>query len=270
MSLLELGGRSVAGLETCIEVPSLKLLLDVGVCSRSAVNQRWVLLSHGHLDHIGAIAMHAARRALLGMQEGVYFVPEEVAPQVEALFNAAGALDGQVIPRRVVPLSPEREEPLGKQRTLRPFRTYHRVPSQGYTVWEKRSRLLPEFRGLPGERLGELRKSGVELSEGYEVPLLSFTGDTRIEALERTPELSRTECLVVECSFLDERVPVQEAREMGHIHLDELIARRELLPHTDVVLSHFSSRYTSDEIAQLLERKLPDDLAEISRRLPSL
>jgi ribonuclease Z len=270
MSLLELGGRSVAGLETCIEVPSLKLLLDLGVCSRTAVNQRWVLLSHGHLDHMGAIAMHAARRSLLGMQEGVYFVPEAVASQVEAFFNAAGALDGQVIPRRVVPLSPEREESLGKQRTLRPFRTFHRVPSQGYTVWEKRSRLLPEFRGLPGERLGELRRGGVEINESYEVPLLSFTGDTRIEALESSPELSHTECLVVECSFLDERVPVAQAREMGHIHLDELVARRELLPKTDVVLSHFSSRYTADEIGQLLKRKLPDDVAEVARILPSL
>jgi ribonuclease Z len=270
MTLLELGGRSVAGLETCIEVPSLKLLLDLGACSRTAVNQRWVLLSHGHLDHMGAIAMHAARRALLGMQEGVYFVPEAIAPQVEALFNAAGALDGQTIPRRVVPLSPERDEPLGKQRTLRPFRTFHRVPSQGYTIWEKRSRLLPEFRGLPGERLGELRRSGVELNESYEVPVLSFTGDTRVEVLERTPELSRTECLVVECSFLDDRVPVEQAREMGHIHLDELIAQRALLPKTDVVLSHFSSRYTPEEITQLLERKLPDDLAQVSRILPSL
>ncbi len=266
---IELSGRSVAGLETCIEVPSLKLLLDLGVCSRAAVNQRWVVLSHGHLDHMGAIAMHAARRALLGMPEGTYFVPEVVAPQVEALFDAAGALDGQHIPRRVVPLSPDREEPLGKQRTLRPFRTFHRVPSQGYTVWEKRSRLLPEFRGLAGERLGELRRRGVTLDEAYEAPVLSFTGDTRIEVLERTPELARTECLVVECSFLDERVTVEQAREMGHIHLDELVARRELLPKTDVVLSHFSSRYTADEIAGLLERKLPDELAEVSRVLPS-
>lgn len=267
MVQLELRGRSVAGLETCIEVPALKLLLDVGTCSRSAVNQRQVLVSHGHLDHLGAITQHAARRALLGMEEGVYFVPQAIAPRVEALFAAAGELDGQVIPRRVVPLAPDREEPLGKHRKLRPFPTFHRVPSQGYTVWESRSRLRPEFKGLAGEELGRLRREGVEVAEAYEAPVLSFTGDTRVEVLESAPELQRTECLVIETSFLDERVPVQSAREMGHIHLDELVERHELLPKTDVVLSHFSSRYTNAEVAELVRRKLPAELAAHTRAL---
>lgn len=269
MSRLDVRGRSVAGLETCVEVPSLKLLLDLGCCSRTAVNHASALVSHGHLDHIGAIALHAARRALLGMSEGTYVVPSQLAPLVEQLFNAAGALDGQAIARRVVALAPGESYSLGKGRSLRPFQTFHRVPSQGYTVWETRSRLLPEFRELPGERLGALRRAGVTINEQYQVPVLSFTGDTRVEVLEATPELQRTECLVIEASFLDERVSVADARAMGHIHLDELIARRELLPRRDVVLSHFSARYSPDEIVSLLLQKLPDDVAEVVRVLPT-
>lgn len=269
MSRVELFGTSVAGLETCIEVPQLRLLLDLGVCSRTAVNQPLVLLSHGHLDHMGAIAQHAARRSLLGMSEGIYVVPAQVGPQVEALFNAAGALDGQVIPRRVIALEPGQEHGLGKGRFVRAFETFHRVPSQGYTVWETRQRLLPEFRNLPGPELGELRRQGVRIDEPEQVPLLSFTGDTRIEALERTPELSRTECLVIESSFLDELVPVADARQMGHIHLDELIIRADLLPRSDVVFSHFSARYSATDVARILERKLPDGLRETVRVLPA-
>jgi ribonuclease Z len=267
VSRIELSGVSVAGLETCIEVPQLRLLLDLGSCSRTAVNQPTVLLSHGHLDHMGAIAQHAARRSLLGMSEGVYVVPARVAPQVEALFNAAGELDGQVIPRRVVPLEPGAEYLLGKGRVVRAFETFHRVPSQGYTVWETRTRLLPEFRALPGQRLGELRRAGTRIDESYEVPVLSFTGDTRVEVLE-SAELSRSECLVIEASFLDELVPVADARQMGHIHLDELIARAELLPKTDVVFSHFSARYGENDVLRILERKLPDALREHVRILP--
>ena len=116
MEKVELSGVSVAGVETCIEVPGLHLLLDLGACPRSAVSQPVVLLSHGHLDHMGAIANHAARRALLGMSAGVYVVPRAIAADVEALFNAAGALDGQAIPRRVVPLAPGEEYALGKGR----------------------------------------------------------------------------------------------------------------------------------------------------------
>jgi ribonuclease Z len=259
----------VAGLETCIEVPQLKLLLDLGSCSRSAVNQPLVLLSHGHLDHIGAIAQHAARRALLGMSEGTYVVPRAVAARVEALFNAAGELDGQVIPRRVVALEPGEEYVLGKGRVVRAFETYHRVPSQGYTVLETRSRLLPEFRDLPGAKLGELRRSGVVIDERYQTALLSFTGDTRVEVLERSAELQNSECLVIEASFLDELVPTAQAREMGHIHLDELIARAELLAQPDVVLSHFSARYAAHDVERLLEQKLPSSLRERVRVLPA-
>ena len=204
------------------------------------------------------------------MEEGIYFVPEAIALQVEQLFNAAGALDGQVIPRRVVPLAPGREHSLGKGRVLRPFATFHRVPSQGYTIWETRSRLRSELTGRPPTELAELRRQGVAISESYEVPVLSFTGDTRVEVLERSPELQQTQCLVIETSFLDDRVPVARAREMGHIHLDELISRAALLPRTDVVLSHFSSRYTSQEVSQLLKEKLPPELAEVVRTLPEL
>lgn len=269
MGRVDLSGTSVAGLETCIEVPALKLLLDLGCCSRTAVNQRLALLSHGHLDHIGAIAQHAARRSLLGMSEGTYVVPHSIAPQVEALLNAAGALDGQVIPRRVIALEPGQEEPLGKGRFLRAFETFHRVPSQGYTVWETRSRLKPEFRDLPGAELGALRRQGVAIEEAQRVPLLSFTGDTRVEVLERTPELQQTECLVIEASFLDELVPRLQAREMGHIHLDELIERAELLPQQDVVLSHFSGRYSAADVRSIIERRLPDALRDSVRILPT-
>lgn len=269
MTLLELTGRSVAGLETCIEVPALKLLLDLGRCSRTAVNQRLVLLSHGHLDHIGAIAQHAARRSLLGMKEGIYVVPASISEQIERLFNAAGELDGQVIPRRVIALEPGQEHPLGKGRWLRAFETFHRVVSQGYTVWENRSHLRQEFRELPGVKLGELRRQGVTIDEVERVPLLSFTGDTRVEVLERTPELQQTECLVIETSFLDDLVPVAQARQMGHIHLDELLARRELLPQRDLVFSHFSARYSANDVARLLQQKLPDSLRDIVRILPT-
>lgn len=266
---MDLRGFSIAGTETCIEVPSLKLLLDLGRCSKTAVTCPLVLLSHGHIDHMGAIAHHAARRSMMHMEEGVYVIPRAVAPQVEALLNAAGDLDGQVIPRRVVPLSPGEELPLSKNRFVRAFETFHRVPSQGYTVWERRHRLLDEFRHLVGPQIGELRKRGVVIEEAYEIPLLSFTGDTRIEVLERTPELQRTETLVMEATFLDDRVSVEDAREMGHIHLDEVLARRELLPKTEVVLSHFSARYDDPEVARIMGQRLPDELRSTVRTLPN-
>src|SRR3954471_13430336 len=218
---MDLQGYSVAGMETCIEVPSLGLLLDLGHCSKTAVNQPVVLVSHGHLDHVGALAQHAARRAMLKMSEGTYLVPPSIARDVERLFAAASDLDGGPIPRRIVPLAPGADFPLGKNRWVRPFETFHRVPSQGFTVWERRHRLREELRPLNGAELGELRRRGEPVDEPYDTPLLSFTGDTRVDVLERTEELRRVETLVIESTFLDDKVSVEDARLMGHTHLDE-------------------------------------------------
>lgn len=263
--MVDLHGFSVAGIETCIEARSLGLLLDLGRCSRTAVNQPVVLVSHGHLDHMGAVVQHAARRAMLGMTEGTYLVPRATAPHLEQLFAAAGALDGGTIPRRIVPISPGEDFDLGKTRWVRPFETFHRVPSQGYTVWERRHRLRADLRGRATEELGELRRRGGVLDEPYDAPILSFTGDTRVDVLERTPELLSVETLVMECTFLDERVAVSDVRGMGHTHLDEVLERAELLPERDVVLSHFSARYTDEEVRAALARRLPDQLRGVVR-----
>jgi ribonuclease Z len=265
--MIDLHGFSVTGIETCIEARSLGLLLDLGRCSRTAVSQPVVLISHGHLDHIGAVVMHAARRALLGMSEGTYVVPRIIEPQLERMFAAASELDGAAIPRRIIALAPGEELQLGKSRWLRPFETFHRVPSQGYTVWERRHRLREELRGRPGPELAALKRQGATIDDAYDMPLLSFTGDTRVEVLEHTPELREVETLVMECTFLDDKVTVEGAREMGHIHLDEVLARTELLSRRDVVLSHFSARYTDDDVRAIVARRLPDDLQGVVRVL---
>jgi ribonuclease Z len=256
---MDVSGVSVAGVETCIEVPSLGVLFDLGRCTRNAVNVPMVLVSHGHLDHIGAIAQHAARRAMMKMGESTYVVPAAIRLHVERLFDAAGALDGNPIPRRVIGLRSGDELPLGKGRWVRPFRTFHRVPSQGYSIWERRHRLRDEFRDVPGTRLAELRKQGVEIEQRHDVALISFTGDTRIEALEENPELQQTETLVMECTFLDARVSVEDARMMGHVHLDEIVEHGELLPLGKIVLTHFSARYDPPAIERSLVERVPED-----------
>ncbi len=257
---LPLVGFSIAGIETAIEVPSLGLVLDMGRCSRGAVNHQLVLVSHGHLDHVGAVTHHAARRALMKMPEGVYLVPRTLVAAVERIFEAAGELDGSSIPRRVVPIEPGEDFALATTRFIRPFPTFHRVPSQGYTIWERRHRLRPEFRGNRGDELGRLRAQGIAVDEPHDVPILSFTGDTRVEVLERVPELASVATLILETSFLDARVSVADARTMGHVHLDEVLERHELFAQQDIVFSHFSARYMPEEVRQILETRLPETL----------
>jgi len=48
--------------ETCLILPRCKIALDIGRCPQPSVFQQTVLISHGHLDHIGGVTFHAASR----------------------------------------------------------------------------------------------------------------------------------------------------------------------------------------------------------------
>jgi ribonuclease Z len=66
--------------------------------------------------------------------------------------------------------------------------------------------------------------------------------------------------LVLECTFLDGRKPLADARAGCHIHLDELIERAHLFRNEAVVLMHFSQIYRPGEVREILERRLPEPL----------
>jgi len=267
LRMIPIGGLSVAGVETCIEVPGLKLVLDMGRCTTGAISLPTVLVSHGHLDHCGALPHHAALRSMRKMEEGRYIVPKAIAKDVTEMFNAVGRLDGAPIAHTLIPLAPGESVALGKNRTVHAFETIHRVVSQGYIVRERRRRLKPELVGLPGEEIAKLRKNGVEFDVEADAVLLAFSGDTRVDILEREPALRTAETLVIEASFLDDKVTVPEAREMGHIHLDELIERAEQLANPDIVFCHFSARYDAATIRAILNERLPAELRERVRPL---
>jgi len=258
---IEVSGISIAGLETCIDLPEWKLCFDLGRAQYFALARPLVLFTHPHMDHLGAIAWHCSTRAMRGMREPTYVVGREHTASLRKLFEAWRELDGSLLPHRLVELSPGEEFELGFQRVVRPFRSFHRVPCQGYVVSERRQKLKLEFLGLPGPEIARRRAAGDEsLFEEQQTELFGFCGDTLIDVLEREEALRRVKLLVLECSFVDERVSVAEARAMGHVHLDEIVERAELFGNEAVLLTHFSERYTSEEILAALDKKLPPAL----------
>jgi ribonuclease Z len=258
---IEVGGISIAGLETCIDLPEWKLCFDLGRAQYFALARPLVLFTHPHMDHLGAIAWHCTTRAMRGMRPPTYVVGREHVGALRRLFDAWRELDGSTLPHTLVELGPGEEHDLGHQRFVRPFRSYHRVPCQGYVIHERRQKLKAQFRSLPGPEIVRLREQGdVPLFELQETAQIAFCGDTLIDVLEREEVLRRVKVLVLECSFVDERVSVAEARAMGHVHLDEIVERAELFQNEAVLLTHFSERYTSDEIRAALDAKLPPAL----------
>jgi ribonuclease Z len=264
----ELLALSVGGLETCHYFPRLKLAFDIGRCPEEVLNCPTVLFTHAHMDHMGGVAYHTATRALRNLAPPRYVIPPHCAADFERLFEVWRALDRSDMRHATVVLAPGEEFVLANGFLVRPFRSPHSAPCQGYGIWSRREKLLKEFAGLPGEELARLKRAGTSITRTLETPEVAFCGDTLIEVVEREEVVRRARLLVLETTFLDERVNVAEARSKGHVHLDEVIERAELFENEAILMTHFSARYARAEILEILQRRLPASLG--SRVTPLL
>jgi ribonuclease Z len=248
---------SVGGFETCIEIPAWKLCFDIGRCPPTAHACRTVLLTHAHVDHMGGIANHAASRDLLGMPPPTYVVPAEIEERFVALLDAWRRLSGSALPCTVIGARPGDRVPLGRGRTAIAFRAIHRVPTLGYAIAEARTRLRPELVGLSSEEIGERARRGEPVKVDDEAVRVAFCGDTTIDVLDREELPRKARLLVLEVTFVDDRVPTEQARRLGHVHLDELIGRLDALEAEVVLCTHPSIRHRED-FARVLRSKAPD------------
>ncbi len=259
---------SVAGLETCIELPGFKVCFDIGRGPRAAVRNHTVLFTHAHIDHMGGIAHHVATRSLMSMEPPTYVMPPHVVDAVENLLNAFRVLDGSEMPAKLVGLKPGEMLKIGKRRVVRPLKSFHPVPSQGYAIMEVRNRLRDDLQGAESKIIAAARARGEEITESTEHPVVVFSGDTTIEFIEHNPLAQNADLLIMEVTFVDDRVDVASARKNGHIHLDEVVERADLFNNKAILFTHLSARYRQEEALAALDAKLPASLRERVTLLP--
>jgi ribonuclease Z len=108
----------------------------------------------------------------------------------------------------------------------------------------------------------ELKKRGVSLHDHVREPLVSFTGDTQIEFLDRSEWVRRSKVLFLEVTYLDSKKPVSVAREWGHLHLDELVGRLKDLECEKIGIMHLSRRYSVDQAQKIIFERIPKEFHE--------
>lgn len=249
---IEIKGRSVSGYETAIALPEYDLCFDIGIATHHAVQCSRVAITHAHLDHLADAAKHAYRRGMTGMSTPEYIVGSWMADSVREQFAYWGRVQqARTTPHKVTVAREDEDimlDPKGK-RFLRAFPTVHRVRSQGYTLFESRKRLKPEFVGTPGRELGRMRREGIAFEDEFEVPLFTLTGDTQAKVLDRMPQSSlEAKVVAIECTFLGD-VSHREAIKKGHVHIDLLAQRADKFEAAEaIVLYHFSKRYRNKDI----------------------
>lgn len=251
-------GISVGGVYTSLAVPELGIVLDAGASPRSAAGIDTILLSHGHADHVGALPALLGIRALHGKSSPPRVVmPAEIVEDLTTALEALTKLQRWPLAIEAIGMRPGDELALRGDLHVRAVRTFHPVPSLGYLLVRRVSKLRPELLGLAGPEIAARRRAGESVSEIDERLELGYATDTLISVVDHSPELLEARVLIMECTFLDERKSIEAARAGCHIHLDEVIERADRFHNEHLVLMHFSQLYRPDEVVSILDARVP-------------
>lgn len=256
-------GVSIAGEATSIQVPELDVCFDMGTCPRAALASKYVPISHGHMDHVGGLAYWASQRKFQGMDPGTILCDHRIARDITGMMEGFTNLERQKTPFELISLWPHGEpDPQGPTEIeikntywLRGFATDHTCESFGYVIVEKRSKLKPEFEGLPQEKLTELKDRGTEITRIIEIPHVAYLGDTSPGVHLMREDVRKAKVIITECTFFE---PDHKAKaEIGkHIHVEHIA---EWLPRCEceaMVITHISRRTQLQYVGQRLNEVL--------------
>jgi len=246
----------LGGVQTCLQIPQLNIMFDVGHCPRSLASTPRVFLTHAHGDHSGGVIGMLSLRLLMGIKEPLLlYMPEYMATPMQQAINAYESMQGHPYRFEIHPLNVGDTVDLGNRRIMHTFQSTHVIPGLGYTVVETVNKLRDEYKDLPGPEIGKMRHAGADIFDRLERHLVSFPGDTSAAVLDQTPALYQSQILLLETTYIDDRRTVAQCRKFGHIHLDELIERAALFDNQHLVLTHFSQSYTPPEIHALIQER---------------
>lgn len=257
---LTIEGYSRAAVQSYWRIPEFKLGFDLGGQPWSFMGTPTWFVSHTHLDHIAALPVYVARRRMMKMEPPNIYLPEHAVEGAKRILDAFSRLDRGRLPCELIGISPGQEIELSRELVVTVSATKHTVPSIGFIVWERRRKLKPEYQRLSGNEIRDLRLSGNEVTEEHRQPRLAYLGDSAPEGLDECPDMYEAEVLITEMTFVAARHRKDKIRKMGHIHLDDLLARRDRFKNELIIASHFSTRYHARQVRGIVEKSLPDML----------
>ena len=255
---LEIIGYSVAGEETVVAVPQLDVCFDIGKAPDQVIPINNILLTHGHMDHAAGIAYYLSHRNFCGQSPGTIVAPESMLGPIRQIINAWGRLDGNKVPANLVGVKPADEHQIKPNLFARVFPTKHSSDSVGYCIIEKRKKLKPEYVGLAGPQIVELKKKGTEIDYLLEIPIVTYLGDTQYVDFSQLKYIAESRILIVECTFY-EAEHTERAEAGGHMHIDEFAALLDKLQNEHIIITHITQRTPMREIRRILREALPKE-----------
>ncbi|MEQ8848643.1 MBL fold metallo-hydrolase [Botrimarina sp.] len=255
---LTIEGYSRAAVQSYWRVPEMSLGFDLGVQPWGFMGTETWFVSHAHLDHIAALPVYVARRRMMKMDPPTIYLPEENVDGVNHLLAAITKLDRGRLPCQLIGLAPGAEVELSRELVVTATATTHTVPSLGYVVWDRRKKLKPEYQGLEGHEIRDLRLAGTEVSSEVREPIVAYLGDSSPKGLDASPAMYRAKILIAEMTFVAPEHRKEKIHKHGHMHLDDWVDRAALFENELVIAAHLSTRYNARQVERMVKKKLPD------------
>lgn len=259
---LTIEGYSRAAVQTYWRIPELKIGFDLGAQPWDFMGTPTWLITHTHLDHVACLPVYVARRRMMRMEPPTIYLPAEAMEDIRRLLLIMQRLDRGRMICQLNGVKPGDEIELSRENVITAFGTTHTIPSLGYVVWDRRFKLKEEYFGLPGEKIRDLRQSGVAVTKEVRTPLVAYTGDTSPAGLDACAAAFQAKILITEMSFIRPNHRREKIHKFGHMHLDDFIERADRFENELIVCAHFSTRYHANEVKRILDAKLPPRLRE--------
>lgn len=253
-------GISEGGIRTSIAIPQYSLLFDIGSIPHDKIHLENVLVTHGHLDHAAGIPYYISQRSLQKLKPPSIYVNEAMYENTKKIIQLYSEIEGFDYKYNLISTEANKPFPLSPNTFFKAYKTTHRIPSQGYTIFETVKKLKPEFSDLNGGELVRLKANGQNITEEKDTPLVSFSGDTQIEYVLEHKDVRESKILFLECTYVDSDRNVERARAWGHTHLDEIFYHAKEFKNEKIVLIHFSKRYKQSFIKDIVKKKTPEIL----------
>ena len=252
---LEIIGYSVAAEETVVAMPQLDVCFDIGKAPNQIIPINNILLTHGHMDHAAGIAYYLSHRNFCGQSPGTILAPQNLLGPIKEIIDAWSWLDGNKVPANLVGVKAGDEYQIKPNLFTRVFPTKHSKGSVGYSVIEKRKKIKPEYAGLTGPQIVELKKQGVEIDYPLEIPIVTYLGDTQYVDFSQLKYIAESKILIAECTFY-EGEHAERAEAGRHMHINEFATLIEKMQNEHIIITQTTQRTPMRQIRKILKEVL--------------
>jgi len=249
-------GYSTALFSTWYFIDELKLLFDAGDGLMANLLQKsrrieHVFISHADRDHVTGLLQFNQLNSRPGFP--VIHYPKD-SGSFPALSDFSVKFDPHVTGTVWAPISPENDVPIKKDIFVRSIPNTHAAQKGGirslsFKVIQTKMKLNPELVKLPAKDIKDIieRKGLARTHTEVQTNLIGYSGDTPVEDLTRW---ENTQILIHEATFLRDD---DEEKELGphsskHSYLEEVMEMVSGSNIQQLILGHFSSRYSAEQI----------------------